>query len=258
MTRFSDGWKKRKKELEDSDGSPRGGAGLSVAAIVGGAVVLLGVLFALLILLGARPLAAQELADFDYENLSFRGISADVGYIYPSRVESTNSFGARVDLGFLGPGVRVTTGFNRWSSFLRAGEVRRLEEQLEELVFEQTGEVTTVDLGRITWSDVAFNGDAHVLWSVPPGFYTYTGLGATAHILRGGGQAIDDTFVADLLNSVRAGVNVHGGVEVPVYERFRVVGEARYELTENLRYLQLKVGGQLMFGGDRTPAAGPR
>jgi hypothetical protein len=255
MAGLSDEWKKRKEELEDSDGSPQGGAGLSVAAIVGGAVILLAILFALLILLAPRPAEAQELADFDYENLSFRGVAADVGYIFPNRVEATNSFGARVDLGFLGPGVRVTTGFNRWSSFLKASEVRTLENQLEELIFEQTGQETSVDLGEISWSDVAFNADAHMVWRVPGGLLTYAGLGGTAHILRGGGRAIEDTFIEDLLDSVRAGMNIHGGVEAPVHERLRFVGEARFEVLENLRYLQLRTGVQLMFGGNGT---GPR
>jgi hypothetical protein len=34
----------------------------------------------------AAPLEAQELADFDYENLAFRGLGFEVGYVWPSRV----------------------------------------------------------------------------------------------------------------------------------------------------------------------------
>lgn len=222
--------------------------GATVAVLVGGAVILLAVLFFLLILIGARPLAAQSLADFDYENLTFRGVMLDAGYVTASRVEPTSSFGGRADLGFLGPGVRVVAGFTRWSSFLKREEVRGLETRVEELIFEQTGEETSVDLGDISWSDVALYGDAHFLWRVPFGVLTYAGLGATAHVLRGGGAAIDETFVEDLLDSVRAGVNAHAGLEVPLSDRFRLVGETRFEVLEDLNYLQFRFGGQFLFG----------
>ena len=257
MAGISDWWRRRRGELADSDGSPLGGWGLGIATLVGGAVILLGVLFALLIMLAPRPAAAQELADFDYENLSFRGVAVDVGYIVPSRVEPTGSFGARADLGFLGPGVRITAGFNRWSSRLKAREVRLLEQQVEELILEQTGDSVSVDLDEITWSDVAFNADAHVVWSIPLGLLTYAGAGGTAHVLRGGGRAIEDTFVEDLLDSVRAGVNLHGGLELPMGERARFLSEVSYELMENLAYFQFKVGGQYMFGGT-PPGEGAR
>ena len=50
---------------------------------------------------------AQDPADYDYENLSFRGISFDVGYLYADNVEDTRTLGVRFDLGFLGPGFRL-------------------------------------------------------------------------------------------------------------------------------------------------------
>lgn len=234
------------------EGAPDGKGAPGIPALVGGAVVLLGVLFAVLfILLGARPAAAQTLADYDYDNLSVQGVMGDVGYLWGSRVEPTATWGGRVDLGLLGPGVRATVGFNRWSSFLVRSEVRRLEVKLEELIEEQTGMVVPVSLGDISWSDVAIHGDVHVMWEVPFGAFTYAGLGGSAHILRGGGDAIEGTFVEDLLNSIRAGINAHAGLEVPVHRRVRVVGEARFEVLENLRYGQLRLGGQFNFGGAR-------
>lgn len=194
------------------------------------------------------PARAQGLADFDYENLSFQGVMLDVGYIFPAKVDNTQSFGGRVDLGLLGPGVRVTFGFNRWSSFLTSSEVERLENSVSALILEQTGEVVLVDLDAIRWSDVALHGDMHFLWEVPFGLLTYAGAGLSAHVLRGGGSAVDGTFVDDLLDSVRAGVNVHGGVEVPLGTRLRVVGEGRFELLEDLSYFQLRTGLEILFG----------
>ncbi|TVP55034.1 MAG: hypothetical protein EA351_11705 [Gemmatimonadales bacterium] len=235
--------------LLDRPGSRDSGGGLTVAArVLGAAVVILGVVFALLLLLGAAPLKAQGLADFDYENLTFRGLMLDAGYVMPDGVENTRSLGARLDLGFLGPGVRVTTGFSRWSSRLDRERVRSLEESLESLVFDQTGEEVEVDLGRITLTDFAMNADVHMIWSVPLGVLTYAGVGGTAHVMQGGGESIEDTFVDDLLDQIRAGFNVHAGVELPVAAGFRVVGEGRWEFVQNSPYLQVRIGGQYLWG----------
>jgi hypothetical protein len=194
------------------------------------------------------PGVGQGLSDLDYEYLSFRGVMLDAGRIFPSRVDPAWTLGGRIDLGFLGTGVRAVLGVNHWSSTLVREEVEKLETRLEELILEQTGLVTPVDLGEITWSDTALHGDVHMLWRVPFGFLTYLGIGGSAHVLRGSGRAIDDTFVEDLLDSVRAGINAHTGIEIPLGGRLRFVGEARYELLENLSYLQLRAGGQITFG----------
>jgi hypothetical protein len=205
------------------------------------------------IFLSPSAARAQGLANFDYEDLTVRGLMVDVGYMSAKKVEDTQTFGARLDLGFLGPGVRVTAGFSRWASELSGREVGDLEARLEELIFQQTGEASEVFLGTINWADVALNGDVHFLWRVPFGLLTYAGVGASAHVLRGSGTAIEDTFIDDLLDSVRAGLNGHVGLEVPLHPRFRVVGETRYELLDDLSYLQFRIGGQFMFV---PPAAG--
>jgi hypothetical protein len=197
-------------------------------------------------------LRAQELADFDYENLSFRGIGFEVGYLTsPSRVEPDPTFGVRFDLGYLGPGVRITPSITWWESRMERGEVRELEGRVNDLANRARppgAEPVSVDLGEVVWSDLVLGVDAHVVWSVPYGFLTYTGVGAAAHIQNGSGAAIDDTFVEDLLDSVAAGFNAHAGVEYPMNERLRLYGAARYELMGDLRYLELRVGTQIMFG----------
>ncbi|CAN5734819.1 hypothetical protein BH23GEM11_BH23GEM11_08020 [soil metagenome] len=196
----------------------------------------------------AQPLVGQGLAEFDYENLAPRGIMANIGWVRPGTVNPTGSIGARLDLGYLGPGVRVTTGFSQWSSTLRRSEVAVLEEQLADLVETQTGNRPEVDLGWITWSDVVRNADAHVGWRVPGGLLTYAGAGGTAHVMRGGGASVEGTFIQDLLNTIRAGANLHGGVEVPLGEHLRVVGEGRIELVQSVTYAQVRAGLQYTWG----------
>lgn len=199
----------------------------------------------------AVPAGAQDLADFDYENLGFRGVGVDLGWILPSRVEPTVAFGGRMDLGYLGPGLRILPTVSYWSSRMEDSEVRELEVRLNELVDRQSPPGTPpadVDLGQIDWSDLTLGLDAHVVWSVPLGLLTVLGGGASAHIMNGEGEAVADTFIEDLLDTVTAGFNLHTGLEYPVNDSFRMYGTLRYELLGDLRYATIAFGTQFMFG----------
>lgn len=192
---------------------------------------------------------AQDLADFDYENLSFRGVGVFGSFLFPSSVEATEAFGVRVDMGYLGPGVRIVPTLGYWSSRLEGEDVRALEESVERLVDRESPPGTpaaNVDLGTIDRSDLVLGLDAQVVWRVRYGFLTYMGTGAAVHFLNGGGEAIDDTFVEDLLDSVTAGFNLHGGIEYPLGQRVRALGEARVEVLGDLYYPELRFGLQFM------------
>jgi hypothetical protein len=205
---------------------------------------------------GFSRASAQELADFDYANLAFRGLGLEAGVIFPTRVEATYSLGMRMDLGYLGPGLRIVPGISYWSSSMKRTEVSELETRVEELVDREApfgAPPASVNLGTIDWSDLVLSADAHVVWSVPFNLLTFVGLGASAHILNGGGEAIADTFIEDLLDTVTAGGNIHAGVERLVSNRFRLYGTTRFEVVENFQYFEVRVGGQIMIGG---PAAG--
>jgi hypothetical protein len=200
--------------------------------------------------------SAQELADFDYVNLAFRGLGLEAGLIFPTRVEPTYSLGMRMDLGYLGPGLRVVPSISYWSSSMKRAEVAELEERVEELVDREAppgAPPASVNLGTIDWSDLVLSADAHVVWSIPFDLLSYVGLGASAHILNGGGEAIADTFIEDLLDTVTAGANIHAGLERLVSDHFRLYGTGRFEVLENFQYFALRVGAQFMIGG---PAAG--
>jgi hypothetical protein len=202
------------------------------------------------------PASAQDLADFDYANLAFRGLGVEAGLIFPTRVEVTHSLGVRMDLGYLGPGLRIVPGISYWSSRMKRIEVAELEARVEELVDREAppgAPPASVNLGTIDWADLVLSADAHVVWRVPFDLLSYIGLGASAHMLNGGGQAIADTFIEDLLDTVTAGANIHAGLEYPMSDNFRLYGTSRFEVVENFQYFEVRVGGQLMLGG---PAPG--
>ena len=101
---------------------------------------------------------SQELADLDYDNLSFRGVGIEWGKLYPTRVDRTESYGIRIDLGYLGPGLRIVPGVTYWSSPLTTREMVKLEERVATLVQSQTGGPRpAVDLGVIEWTDVSIS-----------------------------------------------------------------------------------------------------
>jgi opacity protein-like surface antigen len=199
----------------------------------------------------AAPVAAQDLADFDYENLSFRGVAVEWGYLWPSKVETDPTFGVRFDLGYLGPSVRLTPSITYWESQMTTAEVRTLEARVEELANRGrpvVSEPVTIDLGRIMRRDLALGLDGHVVWSIPLGLLSYAGAGVSAHLLNGSGEAVDGTFVEDLLDSVSAGINLHAGLEYPVNSRLRFYTSGRHEWLGDLRWFELRVGTQVMFG----------
>lgn len=207
----------------------------------------------------ATPLAAQTAADYDYENLTFRGVGIDYGFIWPTRVEPTSSYTIKLDLGFLGPGIRISPSLSYWSSPFRATEVERLAEQINRLptLQDQNVVVPADDLGTITWSDLTVGFDAHLLWTTAVGIFTYVGGGVAVHALNGQGAFIENTFVEDLLDSTAAGFALMGGVEGQVLPRLRLYGEARYTIVSDVRYPGLRIGGALMLpprgSATRTP-----
>jgi len=207
----------------------------------------------------APAASGQDLADYDYENLRFRGLASEWGYLWPTRVEATDSWGVRLDLGYLGPGLRIVPSVTYWKSTFKASEVRELENRVASLISSQTDEPPpSVDLGVIDWRDVALTVDAQLVWRVPFGMLTFAGVGGSAHLLDGAGAAVDDTFVEDLLDSVTAGFNAHAGLEYPWTPSFRLYGQARYEVLGDLRYSQVRFGAQLMFGAPAPGEEGAR
>src|SRR4051794_7014516 len=105
----------------------------------------------------ARSADAQTLADYDYENLAFRGVGLDYGYIWPTRVAATPTYTLRMDLGFLGPGVRVVPSISYWSSHFRGAELSRMASRMNRLPKLRDSNVTisAADLGTIKWSDLS-------------------------------------------------------------------------------------------------------
>lgn len=199
-------------------------------------------------LLGAAvPVSAQSLADYDYEHLMFRGVGLDVGYMWAERVIDTGTYGVRLDLGYLGPGVRIVPSLGYWSSQFTGSELDALATRINE---RTGGFLQGSDLAPIEWSDISLALDAHFVWNTPLKVLTFIGAGAGLHALNGQGGAVDDTFVEDLLDSITAALNALAGFEFQPIPRLRIYAEGRYTALNSIQYLQAKGGLQLMFDVD--------
>jgi hypothetical protein len=205
----------------------------------------------LLLLLAALALPAQThaqaLEDYDYENLVLSGVGAHLGYVFPTRSEPALSLSLRADLGLLGPNLRITPGVGFWSSRLRSSEVRRIEERIEAACDRGGVPCPGIDLGSVEISDLYLDVDAHYLWTTDYFIEPYAGAGVSLHFLNGRGDFIDGTFVEELLDAIAPGLNLVGGLEVPLAEQFRVFGEVRGVLTGNVRFASIGVGGSWRF-----------
>jgi hypothetical protein len=192
---------------------------------------------------------AQTLADYDYENLAVRGIGFDAGYIWPNKVEPASVWSVRLDLGYLGPAVRITPGISYWSSRFRRVELDRLADRISELppLREQGVVVTAEDLGDIRWSDLVLGVDAHVVWTAPLDIITFVGAGVAMHALNGRGDIIDNTFIEGLLDSMTPGAALMAGFELQLFAGLRVYTEARYTLASDVRYPSVRIGGAIML-----------
>jgi hypothetical protein len=212
----------------------------------------LSTLFLFALALGtALPASSQQWEDYDYENLEFRGIGLEVGWVTPARVSSALLLGLRADLGYLGPNLRIAPSLSFWSSELRDGEVQRLAAQIQSVCLRQRdrpGECPLLDLGEIRMSDLALNVDAfYEFQNTPFLFVPYLGAGGGLHFLNSRGELINNTFIEDFLDSLTPGLNAIAGLRLPVTETFEVLAEARYVLASDIRYAGLSIGASWLF-----------
>lgn len=189
----------------------------------------------------------QGLADYDYEHLRFHGVGLDYGYIQPTRVEPTSSYTLRVDLGYLGPNVRIVPSLTYWSSRMRQRELDRIADRLNVLGAAFDAE----DLGSIRWRNFSVNVDGQYVWPVTSYMQAFVGAGASLHLLNGSWPALEGTYLADLMDRVTAGAAALAGVEFAPHPWVRIYSELRYSLLSDVRYPGIRIGAAMA-----VPSAG--
>lgn len=207
---------------------------------------------------GAADVAsAQTLADYDYENLAFRGLGPEVAWVVPRELETTVSYGIHADLGFVGPDVRIVPAVRFWSSSLRQGQIDRLSVQIQQLCEKQATDCQPLDLGKVRRSDLELSTEAHYIFAPWTPVSVYGGGGLSLHLLNGRGELIDDTFVEDLLDTVAPGFNLLIGSFVPL-GKIRLFTEARAVLTSDVQYGTIGIGATWSLPSPPLPSPAAR
>src|SRR3989454_27893 len=201
-------------------------------------------------LLSACPpvrLSAQGvLSQFSYDTLKPSALQLDLDPVGGNNIRGTLTGGLRLDYGFIAPHVRLLLGVSYYKADFSSAARARFAQRLDSVV--NPSRPDTIDLGRITWSDVT--GDVDLQYVLPQGrsVTTYLGIGLGAHIRHGSGPAINGTFVQDALNSITAGLNGTIGAEVGA-KRWRFTLEARGVLSSGVSTASLRSGVMYRWAG---------
>lgn len=198
----------------------------------------------LLPLLAPSALEGQTWEEYDYEDLEFSGIGLEAGRVWPASVEPTAVYGLRMDLGFIGPRVRISPSTRFWSSRLQEGEVIRLADQILLVCERQVGVECPdrLDLGEVRLSDLEMAVDGHFFLLPGRTISPFLGASLALHLLNGQGDFIDGTFVEDLLDTVSPGVGPILGVDITLGRSIRLGAEARFMLASDVRYASVAGG----------------
>ncbi len=202
------------------------------------------------LLLSAYPanrLTAQSvLEQFSYDNLKPSALQLDLGPLGGSNIRGALVGGLRLDYGLIAPHVRVLLGLSYYKADFSSEARARFEQRLKSVVIDPTRD-DTINLGRITWSDVT--GDVDLQYVLPQSHTVtaYLGLGIGAHLRHGSGGAINGTFVQDALNEITAGLNGTIGTEIGA-GRWRVTLEGRGVLSSGVSTASLRTGVAYRWG----------
>ena len=225
---------------------------------MGGWAVRSGVFLALL--LTAEPpkrLAAQGvLNQFSYDNLRLSGIQLDVGLIGASDLTGTTVGGLRIDYGRIAPKVRLLLGLSYFHSRFDQQAINRFERRLDSIV--NPGTPDSVNLGRISLSDLIGDIDFQLVFPQGHGVTAYLGTGVSIHVRNGSGAAINGTFVEDALDVITAGLNGTMGFEFNLAPAWRFTVDGRGMLSSGLRTVSLRTGIMYRLRAGRDQGAGTR
>lgn len=187
-------------------------------------------------------LSAQGvLSQFSYDNLRLSGIQLDAGLLGASDLTGATVWGLRVDYGRIAPRVRLMLGLSYFHSEFDQQARNRFQQRLRSIIIDPTRD-DTINVGRITLSDVIGDVDFQFVFPQGNGITAYLGTGFSVHARKGSGTAINGTFVQDALDVITAGLNGTMGFEFNLSHGWRFTVDGRGVLSSGLRTVSLRTG----------------
>lgn len=209
-------------------------------------------LLALALLVPAKGHAQEE---YGLRTLAFQGVGVSAFQVVPARSDATLGVHVVGYLGRLAPNLRVTPSLTFWATRLQDQEVIRVRQRVEALCEGAGTPCTGLEFGDVDLSDLSLDLDAQYILEGPFALRPYVGAGAGLHLVNGGGELIDNTFVEEILDAITPGINVMVGIEVPLFRGLRLNGELRGVLAGGANWVGAGVGGSLVLPTRRAPAA---
>jgi len=200
-------------------------------------------------------LSAQGvLSQFSYDNLRLSGIQVDLGVLGATELTGATVGGIRVDYGRIAPKVRLLLGVSYFHSQFDNQARDRFARRLDSIVNPSTPD--TINLGRITLSDIIGDVDFQYVFPQAHGVTAYIGTGISVHVRNGGGAAINGTFVEDALDVSTAGLNGTIGFEFSLSHAWRFTLDGRGTLSSGLKAASLRTGIMYRFKASKEQGAG--
>jgi len=203
----------------------------------------------------ANRLAAQGvLNQFSYDNLRLSGIQLDAGLLGASDLIGSTVGGLRIDYGRIAPKVRLLLGVSYFHSRFDQQALQRFERRLDSIV--NPGAPDSINLGRISLSDVVGDVDFQFVFPQGHGITAYLGTGVSIHVRNGSGPAINGTFMEDALDVITAGLNGTMGFEFNLSRTWRFTVDGRGVLSSGLRSVSLRTGIMYRLHGGKEQGTG--
>lgn len=207
----------------------------------------------LCVILLSQPVTAQGfLEQFSYEGLRPSGLGVELGALASDRLTRALSPALRLDYGMIAPRVRVLFGLAYSRGDFNDTEIDAFEQQLRGVVNDPTNDFT-IDVGRITLTDVEADLSLQYLFDAGSRVTTYLGTGIGVHVRNGAGDAIDGTFVEDALDTIVAGLVVSLGAQVAMSPYVHLTADFRGGLTSELRTASARGGVMVRWPPGGTP-----
>lgn len=211
-------------------------------------------LLAVALLAPLRTLGAQGslFERLNLDRLQFAGIGVAGGMVAPSQVKSTRVYAIQADYGEIVPRWRVVFSTTYWGSEYKDEVMRTFSDSLSKVINDPSGD-DTLDVGRITVSDIALG--AEVRWTPRQQSFLrpYVGGGLATHVINAEGAAINGTFVERALDYITFGVAGVAGIELNLLRNFAIGGQARYDFLSGVRFPSLRVSATYHFDSSPRP-----
>ena len=116
------------------------------------------------------------------------------------------------------PTSRIVPRLSIWSSQLNRSELERLGDQIVRVCTRQEDAIcpSELNIGEVDLTDVAIHAIGHYEFLTPYTLTPYLGGGFSIHLVNASGDLIEDTFVEEALDAITAGIDLVGGLRLPL------------------------------------------